>query len=348
MPLDTDLLGQPVGLGQVSRELKRLWEATGGTKSRASLVNFAVYGEGQAALKENTRLISEFTRQHACRAILLASVETAETSVSAFINAHCHLGHAGAKQICCEQITFLFPPASTHLLSNVLFANLDSDLPLYLWWQGEFDVAVQDQLWTWVDRLIFDSRDWRCIPEQLTLVRKLVSRSGARLILCDLNWTRTLHLRQAIAQIFDHPDHLNQIPFLQSLIITHDVGHRSTALLLVGWISAQLQWKNPVKGDGEIRFTTEGENRISVKLIESAGACISACEFTSAEICVSLLRDQKSSFYRLEIQEADGRTTRHALPAGSCETGALLDDELTFGGRHRVYLKALAAAEGLF
>ena len=43
MSLDTSLLGQPVELNQISRELKKLWESTGGTKSRASLVNFVVY-----------------------------------------------------------------------------------------------------------------------------------------------------------------------------------------------------------------------------------------------------------------------------------------------------------------
>ena len=83
--------------------LKKLWESTGGAKSRASLVNFAVCAEGAAALEGNTQLISEFTREHACRAILVANVPDAtEPRVQAWINAHCHLPRAGAKQVCCE------------------------------------------------------------------------------------------------------------------------------------------------------------------------------------------------------------------------------------------------------
>src|SRR5688500_16411149 len=125
MPVDTSLLGQPVELGQISRELKKLWESTGGSKSRASLVNLVVYCEGTEALESNTRLISDFTVDHACRAILVAKVPGAqEQKVQAWINAHCHLPRAGAKQVCCEQITFVLEQGSQELLSNTLFANL--------------------------------------------------------------------------------------------------------------------------------------------------------------------------------------------------------------------------------
>src|SRR4051812_29442341 len=102
--MDTALLGTPVELGQIGRELKKLWESTGGTQTRASLVNFAVVCEAPEAREENPRLISEFTRDHSCRALLLARDETAEDKgVEAWINAHCHLPRAGAKQVCCEQ-----------------------------------------------------------------------------------------------------------------------------------------------------------------------------------------------------------------------------------------------------
>jgi hypothetical protein len=34
-------------------------------------------------------------------------------------------------------------------LTNTLFAHLDSDLPLYLWWQGEFPEPIDETLWAW-------------------------------------------------------------------------------------------------------------------------------------------------------------------------------------------------------
>src|SRR4051812_34362968 len=192
------MLGQPVELGQIGRELKKLWESTGGTQTRASLVNFAVYGTAPSMLEDNTALISNFTREHSCRAILIAHDCTAPaTKVQAWINAHCHLPRAGAKHVCCEQITFLIEGGSDELLTNILFANLDSDLPLYLWWQGDLSEQLDPRLLTWVDRLIFDSREWSSCKGQFTLLQRSLAKTAARLILCDLNWTRTLHLRQA-------------------------------------------------------------------------------------------------------------------------------------------------------
>jgi uncharacterized membrane protein len=44
----------------------------------------------------------------------------------------------------------------------------------------------------------------------------------------------------------------------------------------------------------------------------------------------------------------DVRKYEHLLPAGGDDILDLLDRELTRGGRHAIYLKALAAAERLF
>ena len=63
--IDTTALGMPVELGQIGRDLKKLWEQDAGTTTRASLINFAVYCEGSEAMRANTELIMEFTREHA-------------------------------------------------------------------------------------------------------------------------------------------------------------------------------------------------------------------------------------------------------------------------------------------
>jgi hypothetical protein len=40
--LDTSRLGEPVAIGQISRELKKLWDTGDGAPTRASLMNFAI------------------------------------------------------------------------------------------------------------------------------------------------------------------------------------------------------------------------------------------------------------------------------------------------------------------
>ena len=43
----------------------------------------------------------------------------------------------------------------------------------------------------------------------------------------------------------------------------------------------------------------------------------------------------------------DGRLTRHLVPADSTDLADILDEELSRGSRHGIYLRALAAAEAL-
>ena len=145
--------GLPVEVGRIDRELKKLWQQNKGA-TRASLVNLAVYSELPGSLEANTKLVSELTENLACRAIVIAAdARPKENRVEAWIGAHCHVSRAGSKQICSEQISFLVQGPCTNLLPNIVFAHLDSDLPLYLWWQGEFHNPIDSQLWSWVDRL---------------------------------------------------------------------------------------------------------------------------------------------------------------------------------------------------
>jgi glucose-6-phosphate dehydrogenase assembly protein OpcA len=346
--VDTALLGQSVDLGKISRELKKLWESTGGTTTRASLVNFVIYSDGEESMEANTHLLYEFTRDHACRAMLVARNRAAkEPGVQAWINAHCHLPRAGAKHVCCEQLTFLINGSSDQLLSNVLFANLDSDLPLYLWWQGELPEPLDAQLLTWVDRLIFDSRDWSAPKTRFAHLHRALHNAGSRLILCDLNWTRSLHLRQAVSQMFDHPDCLPLVGQISKLCLTHAPENASTALLFAAWIASALRWSYVSRTAQSLRFSSHA-GEVECELHVAPGAPISECTLMAPNLSVKIQRDPGSPFHQAEVQLPDGRAYTHLLPAGCDDVGNLLDEELTLGGRHQVYLKALRTAEPLW
>ena len=347
--IETLAFGQPVEVGQISRALAKLWDSDAGATTRASLVNIAIVCHGIAAMKRNTAVISEFTSQHACRALLagIAPNGVGEPRVSAWINAHCHLSRAGAKQICCEQISFLFEGHSESWMANTLFANLDSDLPLYLWWQGEFPDPVDETLWAWVDRLIYDSQEWKDARRQFSLLRGSIERAQAGLILCDLNWARSLHLRQALSQMFDHPDNLALLHDLKTITIAHAPDYRSTALLLVSWFAAQLRFTNAVAEGTGFVFQCEGRSPVKFELNPTAGRSLSLCELTSDSGSVRVRRDQQGGFFRVEVRIGSGREYQHLLPAGSNETTSLLFWEIGGGSRHQVYRKALVVLETL-
>ncbi len=338
--------GMPVEVGKIDRELKKLWEADGGAATRASLINFAIYCEKAKHLAENTDLIAEFTRDHACRAILIAIEAAAPVNrVQAWISAHCHISGAGAKQVCCEQITFLLEGNLAGMIPNIVFSHLDSDLPLYLWWRGDFSQKLDAQLWTWADRLIFDSQKWKDPQAQFSRLRRSLAEIKPRLTLCDLNWTRLLHLRWVLAQLFDPPANLAALQKITRVQISHAPRHRTTALLLIGWLMSQLRWTLVEKRDTGFLLQHDHRN-IEIDVREAEGAPIGQCLMEADTATFRIEHDGTSEFFHAEVN-AGGRSHQHLVPAGKNDLITLLDEELMRGGKHLVYLNALATTEPL-
>src|SRR5215468_6131400 len=254
---ETYSLGTPVEIGKIEQELKKLWREGEGAMTRASLMNLAVYSEEPGSLQSNTQLMAQITENHAGRALVIeADCNANDDHVSAWISAHCHVSSAGSKQVCSEQISFLLKGGCTTQLPSIILSNLDSDLPFYLWWQGELHDPMDAQLWEWVDRFIYDSHSWTDFPAQMALVETAQREAKQRLVLCDLNWTRLDNLRFALAQFFDHPASHHRLAKISKIRIDFAPGFRSTALLFVGWLAAQLNWQiDEAKSSGELRFT---------------------------------------------------------------------------------------------
>ena len=69
MPTDTlpsapaATFGTPVEITAIARELKKLWQADQ-TRTRASLINFAIICEGEAAMRDSTEPLERFVRNH--------------------------------------------------------------------------------------------------------------------------------------------------------------------------------------------------------------------------------------------------------------------------------------------
>jgi glucose-6-phosphate dehydrogenase assembly protein OpcA len=338
--------GMPVDVAQINRSLKALWEQEGNVLTRASLINFAVYSEAPDALSANTQLMEQVTREHACRIILLAvNPAASKQRVQAWISAHCHLIGAGARQVCSEQISFLLDGSSPDLLRNILFTHLDSDLPLYLWWQGEFANQIDQQLWSWVDRFFFDSHSWREPARQIEILRGSVASAGSRCVLCDLNWRRLIYLRLAFAQLFDHPWAGHQVDTIRNLEVTYHPEYWTTAILFISWVARQLGWELEEKGDFEYRFKAEkAAASVSVRLTALPGPWIGEVKlgFDQGNLGV------KWSGNFLEATLQGESEIKQMLPAGGTTLASLVQEELARGGEHRTYLGALKIAEELW
>ena len=339
--------GLPVEIGKIDRELKRLWQESDGAATRASLINFAVYCEGQETMDETTGIIAQITRDHACRAILIGlDRQTPGPDVHAWISAHCHLSRAGAKQICCEQITFRLGQGALPFIPNIVFSHLDSDLPLVLWWRGDLPAESEEQLWTWVDRLIFDSQTWKQPGDQFQLLRSVVEPAGPRMLLCDLNWIRSLYLRQAVAQIFDQPEYLAELAGVNAVDILHAPGMRTAALLLAGWLGAQLKFKLAGSDAHGIRFQTSTGSEIKVTLREEPGRSLGSIRLSASETSFLVAHHEGSNFLHADVRLPGNRESHYLMPGGKDDLVSLLNDELMSGGKHKVYLKAVSLVEG--
>ncbi len=345
---ETFLPGMPVEIGKIDRELKKLWAEAGGAMTRASLINLAVYSEVSGSLPLNTKIIFKITEDHACRAIVIgANPGAQENRVEAWISAHCHVSRAGSKQICSEQLSFLLEGPSARLLPNIVFSQLDSDLPFYLWWQGEFHDPMDPQLWAWVDRVIYDSQGWSDFKTQMGRVETAQAEAKQRIVLCDLNWTRLVQFRLAIAQFFDHPGSHHRLEEIERVEIDFAPGYRSTALLLAGWLAAQLHWTLDETSKGNaLAFRDRASKTIQFSLSEKAGEPISRCVAHCGSREFLVAHSANADLLQVAVEGTDAERTC-LMPAGSNDSVRLMSEELMRGGPHRVYLRAMNSVRNL-
>jgi len=349
VPAETFSAGLPVEIGKIERELKKLWDQAGEVMSRASLINLAVYSEAPVSLTANTQLVSQITKDHACRAIVIAASPSAgEDRVEAWISAHCHVSRAGSKQVCSEQISFSLEGSCAKLLPNIVFSHLDSDLPFYLWWQGEFHDPVDPQLWSWVDRLIFDSQHWSDFDAQMRLIEAAEAEANQRIVLCDLNWTRLVQVRLALAHLFDPPSARHKLREISRVEIDFAPDCRSTAVLLAGWLAAQLGWQaGATKSETELAFVNESGKAVAFVLQRGRGEPIARCSIFCGTTEFRVTQAPDAELLQVLVHcEGKGRM-QQLMPAGRNDPVRLMSEELMRGGPHRVYLRAVNAVRAL-
>jgi glucose-6-phosphate dehydrogenase assembly protein OpcA len=311
-------LGQSTEPSEINAALKALWKENE-TATRASLMNLAIYSEEADALQANTQLVYSLTLEHACRVLLIeAQFDSSDKHTESWVTAHCSLGPDGRKAVCCEQLAFRMHGFSPARLSNLLFANLDSDLPLVLWWQAPLSGSFDQGLYSRIDRLIIDSQNWRNARADFERLLEIRNDPTQRFVVHDLNWTRTFHLRLAIAAGFEDPQALRNLESLSKIAVTHAHGHETTAQLLGAWLLERLHPVEP-----EISFQASQNNQpISQVLFHHAGEPM-RFEFTAP-------------FYSwTPCSESAPRL----FPADSNDLSSLLIDQLGRGGNNAAYCR---------
>lgn len=345
-------LGVEVPVGSIDGELRKLWEADEAS-TNASLMNLALYSEDPGSLTRNSEAALQLTKEHACRALLIAmDREAPETSIRSWITAHCHLAH-GKKSVCCEQLAFLLSGKAVGRLRNTVFAHMASDLPLVFWWQGELSNIFEERLYRMIDRLIVDSSTWVDPLVGFERLGEAVSDARHRMVLQDLSWTRTFHFRLSLAALFDDLVAQRALKEVETVRIVAQSKHRISALMLLGWLVTQAEWRMGLElglaaeraaGYDEcfVFETREGRSVTARIEFDEEAAPLGLLELNAPGCLVSVQREA-GSIYLQQRLECPGHKLSQSGPADADTDWEVVADQLSRGGKNSLFEKVCPA-----
>lgn len=330
------ILGQEVSLGQVDMALKELW-GRDEARTRASMMNFAIYSEDAASLEHNTRLLEEVTREHACRGLLvLALPQKTPPRARAWITAHCQL-HEGQKSVCSEQVSFVLEGGSADQLRNIVFAHLDSDLQLAFWWQGNLTASFDERLYSVIDVLFVDSSKWQDPVRDLARIQEARRQDAAQFRAYDLSWLRSHLFRTALASCFQDAPALAELPKVEGIEIVHSSGHRPAGLLLAAWIGVRL--KCTLETSSGLSLVTPEGRAMHVRLRDGGpGEALRSIELTSSNARFRAARDCGETYICTKVQIGE-HVHEEMLPADLVSDAALIAEQLSRLGGQSLYAK---------
>ena len=307
---DLDRLGLETPIARIDRALKQLWEGDE-AKTRASLINLAIYTEDSCQLLADNDLLDDVAAQHACRALLILALPEAQPPrARAWIQALCR-PYQGKQVVCSEQISFVLEGGNAAQVQNIVFAHLDSDLPLVVWWQADLSKNFEERLYSRIDTLIIDSSRWEDPARQFDALLAALNAETGGFDVRDLAWTRSHFMRTALASCFQDVTACNNLAKLQTIRITHLKGQRTTALLLAGWINLRLKAS------------------LSVELIEKdTGPALQGLVLEGPGVRGEVRRDCDSCFVRVSSTCGDN-TREDLLPADVDSEAELVSEQLS-------------------
>ena len=339
------ILGQEVPLGRVDKALKELW-GKDEARTRASLINFAIYSEDIASLDANTKQLEEITLEHACRGLLiLALPDQTPQRARAWITAHCQL-YDGHKSVCSEQVSFVLEGSNANQVRNIVFAHVDSDLPLVLWWQGDLGASFDERLYSVVDLLFVDSSSWSDPARGFEVLHNAAAQRSARFRVYDLSWLRSHFLRTALAGCFQDPVALAELPKLSRVEITHGAIHRVAALLLAAWVGVRLKCTLDLCQKGLCLVTPEG-HRIEVALLDTGkGDPLQGITLQTNGASFGVSRGAGSHYVSAHV-EIGGHVHDEMLPADLDTDTELIGHQLSRIGGQSLYFQMVPMLRGM-
>jgi glucose-6-phosphate dehydrogenase assembly protein OpcA len=338
--------GGRMSVGQIERELGKLRTNDDGTLAlRSSMLNLIVVTNEDSA-QEITNSVSRLAGRHPARAVVFIADPEGESNVDVRLSAYCNLRGCGA-QVCAEQVTIHAEgPPARHLES---FAGplLIPDLPVFLWYPGEFSPRSQEfaAMADLADRVIVDSAASENHETCLREIAALIEDPEMPAI-GDLQWVGLSPWRSLLADTFGAPERAGDLEKIESAEVLYAPGGENRALLLVGWLASTLGWR-PESADrsGQNIEFSGPSGRISVVLSpDSPDARLRRIRLYSPEYSFQVSRHRELSDVRTTVMRGDELVAERTVHLGSFDLGVLVGEELRYRGRDEALEGSLCAA----
>lgn len=224
---------------KILKELRGLWVDLGKQEEngvlRACSMTLIVVAEESEDTAEIGETIAALMHEHPSRAIVLRVREGSGEHLEARVFAQCWMPFGRRQQICCEQVEIIATESRLDDVRPVLLAITVPDLPVVLFCPSQrlLKKPGLHLLLPLADKLILDSSRAAGDGEVLESISKLPNRNCRK---ADLAWGRLTPWREAVAQIFETPEHRRAVYALENINMLYNGAHEPTSVYyLAGW-----------------------------------------------------------------------------------------------------------------
>lgn len=312
----------------IERELDRLREdqLADGQGTRTSISNLVIFGASRELADEAAGGVTSMRSNRPSRTIV-AYADPDATRLEAETSVYCTRPPDGHGAYVCSDLVELRGPPDGLGLRQMVTSLLLPDLPVFLVWEAppDFDRPVFTDLAAESDRLVTNaSRHGGTLEALPALTRRF------RPLLTDFAWTNVTGWRDALAGLFDLPDHAARLAGLEAVDIRHVAGSDVQARLLAGWIESRT------RVDARCSFEEDDDSGLP------AGSLLR----------VTIVADGET----FQVERIDDETVRATSPLLPEQRRSLpvpaypdlLAGELEFLARDDVFTDALGAATDLW
>jgi glucose-6-phosphate dehydrogenase assembly protein OpcA len=327
-----------MSVGQIERELGKLRTNDDGTLAiRSSVLNLIVVTDEESA-QEITSSVSRLAGRHPARAVVFIADPEGESNVDVRLSAFCNVRGGSSAQVCAEQVTIHAEGPPARHLESLARPLLIPDLPVFLWYPGEFSPRSQEfaAMAEFADRIIVDSAASENHEACLREIAALIEDPEMPAI-GDLQWVGLSPWRSLLADTFDAPERAGDLEKIESAEVLYAPGGENRTLLLVGWLASTLGWKPESADRQNIEFSGPSGRIIVILSPDSPDARLRRIRLYSPEHSFQVSRHRELSDVRTTVMRGDELLAERTVHLGSFDLGVLVGEELRYRGRDEAY-----------